>query len=197
MNIEIYLIFLILSKCGCYSNTLFWRNKTYRFQLKFKISPTDSCSISRIHRHISAGKSSMCHSSWIKICKVQPVCCLNMYRHFQTSTGHGHAREDSGGAHPVLLHLQPRGWVCCSLLLWESSKYWASSAATLVCISLFKHKAFHTFSLDRIGCAALLAGCLLPACTSVQIKNLSWHTGWWYYLRSLGETAGEGKWLKP
>lgn len=119
-----------------------------------------------------------------------------MYLHLHTSTCHGHGRGDSGGALPVLLPLQPSSQVCCSLLLWGPSKCWASCADTLVCISLLKHKCFHSFSLDRVGCTVLLAGCLLPACTSVQIKNLAWHIGWWYYLLSLGETAGEGKWLK-
>lgn len=124
-------------------------------------------------------------------------CCLNTYVRFPTSTCHGRGQGGHCGAHTVLLHVQPRSRVCCSWLLRGPSKCWASSADTLVCISLSKHKCFHNFSFGRIGCSALLAGCLLPACTSVQIKNQSWHIDWWYYLLSLGETAGEGKWLKP
>lgn len=76
-------------------------------------------------------------------------------------------------------------------------KFWVSSADALVCISLFKYKCFHAFSSDRIGWTVLLADRPLPACTSVQIRNQSWRIGWWYYLSlSLGETAGEGKWVK-
>lgn len=66
-----------------------------------------------------------------------------------------------------LLPLQPRSQICSSLLLCGLSKCLASSAHTLVCISLFKHKCFHTFSLDRIGRTVLLADCLylpVPLC---------------------------------
>lgn len=139
----------------------------------------------------------MCHSSWIKIRKVQPGCCLNLSQAF--------ANKHTPWPHQGGQRCCPPCPASCAaqgsgLLLFAALG--PLKILGIICWhdglrSLFKHKGFHTFSLDRIGCTALLAGCLLPACTSVQIKNLSWHTGWWYYLLSLGETTAEGKWLKP
>ena len=108
----------------------------------------------------------------------------------------GRVQGGQGWSHTALPRIPPRSQARCFLLLCGPSKFWVSSADALICISLFKYKCFHTIFSDRIGCTALLADCPLPACTSVQIKNQPWHTGWWYYLLSLGETAGEGKWVK-
>lgn len=111
------------------------------------------------------------------------------------TTGHGRGGRDC--SHTALPHEQPRSHSYGFKPPCGPLKFWLSSAYALVCLSLFKYECFHTFFSNRIGCTAPLAGCLLPACTSAQIKNRSWPIGWWYYLLSLGETAGKGKGVKP
>lgn len=156
-----------------YSNTLFWHSKIIDFKLNLKLHPQIltlwhkwylQARFSQTILHMPQFLNQNIQNSARVLCKCASAftykhsSLVHMPEHMPTS------RDTSRcWSHTSLRWVQARGQVCCFLLLCKPLKFCVSCADALVCISLFKYKCFHTFSSDKIGCAALLeTDCYLP-----------------------------------